>query len=96
MERLTEQDLKQYRSIVAEMSELNEPCTHYELLKEKKSQIDDFIDEIKDLNIKRIFKERYINGSRKPSFQSIAFKMGYSDEGTPRKIINKYLKQSGV
>lgn len=93
---MTKQDLEQYRSIVVEMSELNEPCARHELLKAKKSQIDNFINEIKDLNIRRIFKERYINGKRKPSFQSIAFKMGYSDEGTPRKIINKYLKQNGV
>lgn len=89
---MTKQDLEQYRSIVAE---LNEPCECYELLKAKKSQIDDFIDSIKDLSIRRIFKERYINGKRPPSFQSIAIKMGYSDEGTPRKKINKYLESMG-
>lgn len=87
---MTKQELEQYRSIVAE---LNESCGCQEFLEVKKSQIDDFIDRISDLNIKRIFKKRYINGKRQPSFQQIALDMGYSDEGTPRKIINKYLQE---
>lgn len=103
---MTKAELEQYRSIVAEITELKKmDCIDWEdvyysvmrdieKLTQRKNAIDTFINSIKDLKLKRIFKERYIIGNHQPSFQAIASKMGYSDEGTPRKKIKKYLELS--
>lgn len=97
---VTKQELEQYRSIVAEIEEENEKplsecnMTFISILKSQKNCIDSFIHSIKDLKLKRIFEYRYIKGKKQPSFQTIALKMGYLDEGTPRKKIKKYLELS--
>lgn len=100
---MTKAELEQYRSIAAELKELEKidfidiDALEYmarETLRQQKAVIDKFINNIKDVELKRIFKERYIKGKYRPSFQAIAIKMGYSDEGTPRKKIKKYLELS--
>lgn len=88
---MTKQELEQYRSIVAELNETGE---YHGTLDLRKKRIDEFVNGIENLNVRRMFKERYINGKHQPSFQTIALKMGYADEGTPRKKIKKYLELS--
>ena len=65
-------------------------------LKLQKKAVEDFIDNIPDSLIRRIFKYRYIKGStyrnKLPSFQKIAFDVGESDESFVRRKHDKYLK----
>ena len=51
----------------------------------------DFIDNIPDSELRRIFRYRYTDGTVKPSWQWIAFKIGHYDESYPRRKHNKFL-----
>lgn len=57
-------------------------------------RIESFIDGISDSELRRIFQYRYIWGKKKMSWQRIAFKLEYSDEGSPRKKHEKFLNLS--
>lgn len=63
-------------------------------LERQKKEIEYFIHNIPDSITRRIFTYRYIDGKVKPSWQWIAFKIGYSDEQIPRKKHNKFLKST--
>lgn len=60
----------------------------------QKREIEDFVNDIPDSETRRIFRYRYIDGTVKPSWQWIAFKIGKHDEQYPRRKHNKYLKKS--
>lgn len=95
---MTKAELEQYRSIVAELIDAKQQTSgKFELsrhLYTRKKNVEIFIENIKDIKLKRIFKQRYIIGKHKPSYQQIAIENGYRDEGTPRKKIKKYLELS--
>ena len=61
-------------------------------LERQKQSIEEFVRNIPDSVTRRIFTYRYIDGSVKPSWQWIAFKIKHYDESYPRRIHNKYLK----
>ena len=61
------------------------------LLKIEYHKLNKFINDIKDSEIRRIFRYRYIEGW---TFQKIAFKVGNGDESGIRKKHNKFLKLS--
>lgn len=56
-------------------------------IKHKISEIENYINSIEDIQIRSIFRMKYINGKTN---QNIAMKLGYRDEGTIRKKIRKY------
>ena len=55
-------------------------------------EIKEFVDNIEDSEMRRIFKYRYIMGSRRESWQKIADYIGEQDEQYPRRIHNKFIK----
>lgn len=63
-------------------------------LEVQKQTIDEFMANIPDSETRRIFRYKYIDGTVKPSWQWIAFKIGKHDEQYPRRKHNKYLKKS--
>lgn len=64
-------------------------------LKRRKKRIDKFVDGIEDIEMQKIIRYRYIKGSRRPSWQWIALKLGAAGDGsTERKKHNRFLKVS--
>lgn len=63
------------------------------LLKAEYRKLNEFINNIADSEIRRIFRYRYIEGW---TFQKIAFRMNETDESYPRRKHNKYLKNIKV
>lgn len=63
------------------------------LLKAEYHALNEFINNIADSEIRRIFRYRYIEGW---TFQKIAFRMNETDESYPRRKHNKYLKNIKV
>lgn len=61
-------------------------------LEKQKREIEDFVHGIPDSITRRIFTYRYLDGRVKPSWQWIAFKIGVTDESTPRKKHDNFLK----
>ena len=64
-----------------------------QLLKTEYHALNEFINNIADSEIRRIFRYRYIEGW---TFQRIAFRMNETDESYPRRKHNKYLKNIKV
>lgn len=63
-------------------------------LKSEKLIIENFVDSIKDNEVQSIVRWRYIKGRKKPSWQAIAMRLGYQSEHTPKRQLEKYLKNS--
>ncbi len=63
-------------------------------LERQKQDIEQFIQSIPDSVTRRIFTYRYMDGTVRPSWQWIAFKIGHYDEQYARRKHNKYLKKS--
>lgn len=61
-------------------------------LKRQKQEIEYFVHNIPDSVTRRIFTYRYIDGKVRPSWQWIAFKIGVTDESTPRKKHDNFLR----
>ena len=57
-------------------------------LKRKKKQIEDYINGIADNDMRYILRQKFMKGK---SNLSIAVKLGYTDEGTIRKKLKKFL-----
>ena len=130
---MTTAELKQYRSICAEIEDLenelkvsyvgdsvtsasNFPYSKHTVhiegykpsgstvvmlarlseLKAQKNEIEEFVRSVKDREIKLILSWRYINGTKAPSWQSIAMRLGYQAEHTPKRKLQKYIKKSGL
>jgi len=55
------------------------------------NDIEVFIDSISDMRIKMVFEYRYMKGW---SWMHVALNTGWSDEGSPRKKVENYLKNS--
>lgn len=64
-----------------------------QLLKTEYRKLNEFINNIADSEIRRIFRYRYIEGW---TFKKIAFRMNETDESYPRRKHNKYLKNIKV
>lgn len=55
-------------------------------------KLNNFIDSIDDSEMRLIISLRYINNL---TWQQVAFHIGYSDESTPRKRFDRFLKKRG-
>ena len=60
-------------------------------LQEQRKEIERFLDSIEDSQIRRIIKLKYIEGK---TWQQVANRLGYQDEGSPRKKIDSLFKDS--
>lgn len=65
-----------------------------ELLNEREC-IEAFLDGIDDGEIRTIIRSRYITGKHQTSWQSVAMKMGYASEHTPRRKLVEFFKDGG-
>lgn len=52
-----------------------------------------FVDSITDSEIRLIVQLKYIRGKRPPSWQSIASRLGYCSEHTPKRRFKKFLSE---
>lgn len=59
--------------------------------KAKKQEIEKFVDDIEDSDIRLIVLHKYIRGRRAPSWQYIAMKLGYCAHHTPKRKLKKFL-----
>lgn len=60
-------------------------------LERQRLKIEEFLDGVKDSKIRRIIRYKYIKNF---TWKQIANRIGKRDEGTPRKILEKFLKDS--
>ena len=58
-------------------------------LDEERLEVEKWLETVKDSRDRRIFRMYYIEGE---TFKYIASKLGWADEGTPRKRIKEYFK----
>lgn len=63
-------------------------------LKAQIREIEEFVDKIADKEIRTIIMLRFIRGKRPKSWQSIAMKLGYGSEHTPKRKIENFLKMA--
>ena len=57
--------------------------------------VERFAESIDDDEVRTVVRLRYMAQGRRPSWREIAFKLGYLDEGTPRKKVRQFLQNSG-
>ena len=63
-------------------------------LKHRKKEIEEFVDEISDKEIKLIILWRYIKRNKPLSWQAIAMRLGYQSEHTPDRKIKNFFKMA--
>lgn len=64
-------------------------------LRSRKAEVERFVDSITDSEIRLIVQLKYIRGKRPPSWQSIASRLGYCAEHTPKRKLKKFLADVG-
>ena len=64
-------------------------------LKASCSAVERFAESIEDDEVRTVVRLRYMSQGRKPSWREIAFRLGYLDEGTPRKKVRQFLQKDG-
>lgn len=62
-------------------------------LRAEKAEVERFVDSITDSEIRLIVQLKYIRGKRPPSWQSIASRLGYCSEHTPKRRFKKFLSE---
>ena len=129
---MTVEQLKNYRSVCAELRDITEqladsevtvavqsaatmpyslhtatlsglpPDPHTRTLLERQGVLralrrdtERFVDSIGDSEIRLIVLLKYIRGKRPPSWQSIASRLGYCAEHTPKRKLKKFLADVG-
>ena len=65
------------------------------VLEHSRAEIEAFVDNINDSEIRQIVQLRYIRGKKKRSWQYIAMKLGYCAEHTPKRKLKKFLSDVG-
>ena len=65
------------------------------VLEHSRAEIEAFVDNINDSEIRQIVQLRYIRGRKKRSWQYIAMKLGYCSEHTPKRKLKKFLNDVG-
>ena len=65
------------------------------VLEHSRAEIEAFVDNINDSEIRQIVQLRYIRGRKKRSWQYIAMKLGYCAEHTPKRKLKKFLNDVG-
>ena len=65
------------------------------VLERSRSEIEAFVDNINDSELRQIVQLRYIRGKKKRSWQYIAMKLGYCAEHTPKRKLKKFLNDVG-
>ena len=63
------------------------------VLEHSRAEIEAFVDNINDSEIRQIVQLRYIRGRKKRSWQYIAMRLGYCSEHTPKRMTLRYLKK---
>ena len=79
---------KSDRHTTALLSRLN-------VLEHSRAEIEAFVDNINDSEIRQIVQLRYIRGKKKRSWQYLAMKLGYCAEHTPKRKLKKFLNDVG-
>lgn len=64
-------------------------------LKAACAAVERFAESIEDDEVRTVVRLRYMSQGRKPSWREIAFRLGYLDEGTPRKKVRQFLQKDG-
>lgn len=64
-------------------------------LNQRKTDIEEFVHNIVNYDIQLILAYKYLRGNRKPSWQSIATKLGFCSEHTPKRKIIKFFTHGG-
>ena len=64
-------------------------------LKAACAAVERFAESIEDDEMRTVVRLRYMAQGRKPSWREIAFRLGYLDEGTPRKKVRQFLQKDG-
>ena len=129
---MTIEELKNYRSICAEIADIkNELAGHYagdtvqsgskhpysvhnvrvegyksddstislltrlSVLEHSREEIEEFIHNLSDYDLKLIISYRFLRGKRPMSWQAIAMKLNYMSEHTPKRKLIKYFQNGG-
>lgn len=93
---MTIERLSNYRVICIRLKNPYLSYSERERLEAEKQIIDDFVKNIsdKDAIIKQIIEWRYIDGTNKISWQTIAMRLGYLADHTPKRKLDEYLKNN--
>lgn len=93
---MTIERLSNYRVICIRLKNPYLSYSERERLEAEKQIIDDFVKNIsdKDAIIKQIIEWRYIDGTNKISWQTIAMRLGYLADRTPKRKLDEYLKNN--
>lgn len=91
---MTENQLKRYRTICAEIDDKDTDPGRRAELEAEKAEVERYVDSIDDYDIRRIIILRYIRGKRRKSWQHIAMQMGYCSEHTPRRKLKKFFSMA--
>lgn len=92
--------MKEHPYIMRNHKVVGVPDEDYDLLVRKSDlkaeikEIEEFVNGIEDGEIRAIISLRYIRGTRSPSWQNIALKLGYRAEHTPKRKLQKYFEMS--
>lgn len=62
-------------------------------LKSQIKEIEEFVNGIEDAQMQRIFRLRYMTSKKQLSWLSIAMKIGYTSEHTPKRKHDAFLKK---
>lgn len=73
------------KALLARQARLRTACT----------AVERFAESIEDDEVRTVVRLRYMSQGRKPSWREIAFRLGYLDEGTPRKKVRQFLQKDG-
>lgn len=93
---MTIERLSNYRIICIRLKNPYLSCSERKRLETEKQVIDDFVKNIsdKDAVIKQIVEWRYIEGKNKIPWQTIAMRLGYLADRTPKRKLDEYLKNN--
>ena len=64
------------------------------VLEHSREEIEAFVDNISDSEMRQIVQLRYIRGRKKRSWQYIAMKLGYCSEHTPKRKLKKFFSMA--
>lgn len=69
--------------------------TRLSVLEHSRAEIEEFVHNFSDYDLKLIISYRFIRGKRPMSWQAIAMKLNYMSEHTPKRKLQKYFQKGG-
>lgn len=69
--------------------------TRLSVLERSREDIEGFVHNLSDYDLKLIISYRFIRGKRPMSWQAIAMKLNYMSEHTPKRKLQKYFQNGG-